>query len=134
MILSSGPNLSRTVHPSQMQKPKQQQCTRGSSLNSTGLLSFELVLEKDKHTSVHAEDASSEEDDSVGPGLELTDGSVFSHKAAVCDDRVRVEVQQHWAEGEDGAWDGAPAQGSNRSVNRSQVVDLHPIIDTAGMC
>lgn len=104
------------------------------AVKSTGLRSFELFLEKDRNPSGHIADTSNEEAVSVGPGLELTDGSVFSHEAAVCDDRVRVEVQQHWAEGEDGAWDGAPTQGSKCSVTRGQAVDLHPIIDTAGMC
>lgn len=103
------------------------------AVKSTGLRSFEF-LEKDRNPSGHVADTSNEEAVSVGPGLELTDGSVFSHEAAVCDDRVRVEVQQHWAEGEDGAWDGAPTQGSKCSVTRGQAVDLHPIIDTAGMC
>lgn len=82
----------------------------------------------------NAEEASSEEDGRVSAAPQLTDGSVVSHETAVCDDRVRVEMQQHWTEGEDRSWDGAPTQGSKRSAPRGQVVDLQPVIDTTGMC
>lgn len=67
--------------------------------------------------------------------LRLTYGSVFCQEAIVMDDRIRVEVDEHWSKCGEDAWDGISTKSSQGSTTGGDAtIDLYTIIDTCGVC
>lgn len=67
--------------------------------------------------------------------LRLTYASVFCQEATVIDDRIRVELDEHWSKCGEGAWDGMSTKSSQGSTSGSgATINSHTIVDTHGVC